>query len=128
LRHDRNFVRLAARGPCPAAAHGGLSRTGAIPGGRLPQYTVGKVSLASVLEANAGLIADQEAYLQYVVTGHLILIAQAEVSLDPPPVAAGGGAASAMAGAGAGTAAMPPSGGASATSPAPDAGTTTSGM
>jgi hypothetical protein len=58
----------------------------------LAQYEVGKVSFASVLEATAGLIADQEGFLESVASAHRVLIAQAERSLDAPamPSAAGG--------------------------------------
>jgi len=48
----------------------------------LAQYQVGKVSFASVLEANAGFIADQEGYLEAIANAHRVLIAQAELSLD----------------------------------------------
>lgn len=68
----------------------------------LNQYTVGKVSFASVLEANAGLNADHESYLTAVAGAHRILIDEAEVSLGATamPSAAGGGGA--MPGTGAG--------------------------
>jgi cobalt-zinc-cadmium efflux system outer membrane protein len=67
----------------------------------LSQYTVGKVSFASVLEANAGYIADQEGHLQAIAAAHRILIAEAERSLDATQPSAGAtGAAGAMPGAG----------------------------
>ncbi len=62
----------------------------------LSQYTVGKVSFASVLEANAGYIADEDGYLQAMAEAHRILIADAEMSLDPV-----GRSATAMSGSGA---------------------------
>ena len=49
----------------------------------LSQYEVGKVTFASVLEANAGFIADQDGYLQAVAQAHLLEIERAEVSLGP---------------------------------------------
>ena len=49
----------------------------------LTQYRVGNVSFASVLEANAGFIADQQAYLESVAAAHRLLIGEAEISLDP---------------------------------------------
>jgi outer membrane protein, heavy metal efflux system len=55
----------------------------------LAQYQVGKVSFASVLEANAGLIADQEGYLETVAAAYRILIAQAELSLAGPEMPSG---------------------------------------
>lgn len=62
----------------------------------LSQYRVGKVTFASVLEANAGLIADREGYLQVLVAAHRIVISEAEVSIEPttlPPGSFGGPAA-----------------------------------
>ena len=62
----------------------------------LAQYQVGKVSFASVLEANAAFIADQEGYLETVVEAYRILNAQAEISLAPtslPTGVAGGSGA-----------------------------------
>jgi len=49
----------------------------------LAQYQVGKASFVAVLEANAGLIADQEGYLETVVEAYRVLNAQAEISLAP---------------------------------------------
>ena len=47
----------------------------------LAQYRVGKVSFSSVLEANAGLIADQDGFLESVAAAQRILIAEAELNL-----------------------------------------------
>jgi outer membrane protein TolC len=66
----------------------------------LAQYKVGKVSFASVLQANAGFIADQDGYLQSLAEGQRILIASAEVSLDPVLLPGGGLMGSAAPGAG----------------------------
>jgi hypothetical protein len=55
----------------------------------LAQYQVGKVSFASVLEANAGFIADQEGYLETVAAAYRILNAQAELSLAPTSIPSG---------------------------------------
>ena len=49
----------------------------------LAQYRVGKVTFASVLEANAGYLFDQEAHLLASADAQRIAIAYAEVSLDP---------------------------------------------
>jgi outer membrane protein TolC len=49
----------------------------------LAQYQVGKVPFSSVLEANAGLIADRDAYLQALVQAHRLRIDEAEVNLGP---------------------------------------------
>ena len=55
----------------------------------LAQYEVGKIGFASVLEANAGYLADQDAYLQSVAQAQRVLIAARELSMEP--VAAAGG-------------------------------------
>jgi outer membrane protein TolC len=47
----------------------------------LAQYEVGKVTFASVLEANAGLVADEDGYLQALAQAHRLEIERAEVSL-----------------------------------------------
>jgi len=71
----------------------------------LVQYRAGKVTFASVLEANAGYLADQEGYLESIAEAHRILIAEAEISLEPTPFGSAGGTGSSMPGAG--SAAMP---------------------
>lgn len=69
----------------------------------LAQYRVGKVTFASVLEANAGYLFDQEAHLLASADAQRIAIAYAEVSLDPvgAPGAAGGMGTASIPGAGA---------------------------
>jgi outer membrane protein TolC len=69
----------------------------------LAQYRVGKVTFASVLEANAGYITDEESYLAAVADAQKVAIAAAEVSLDPVGAlgASGGMASGAIPGAGA---------------------------
>ncbi|HEX7601881.1 MAG TPA: TolC family protein, partial [Polyangiaceae bacterium] len=57
----------------------------------LTQYRIGKVTFASVLEANAGYVADQEGYLEAIAAAHRILIAEAELSLDSTTMPAGAG-------------------------------------
>ena len=89
----------------------------------LSQYRVGRVTFASVLEAIAGVISDEDGYLQTVAAAQRVAIAADEVSLDSTGGAAGtlssgpvpgagavGGGASASAGAAA------PSGGGDAAS------------
>jgi cobalt-zinc-cadmium efflux system outer membrane protein len=78
----------------------------------LAQYRVGKVTFASVLEANAGYVNDEESFLGAVADAQRIAIAAAEVSLERsggPSAGAMGGAsvpgAGAVAGAGMGGAA-----------------------
>jgi outer membrane protein TolC len=74
----------------------------------LSQYRVGKVTFASVLEANAGYIADEDSFLSAVAEAQRIAIAANEVSLDPVGVsgAAGGLSGGAMPGSGASGGAM----------------------
>jgi outer membrane protein TolC len=87
----------------------------------LAQYRVGKVSFASVLEANAGLVADEDGYLGAVADAQRVAIAAAEVSLEPAsgpgaaPMARGGmPGAGAIRSGGAGAGAGAESGGAEA--------------
>lgn len=56
----------------------------------LAQYSVGKVSFASVLEANAVFVADQDGFLQAVADAQSLAIAFHEVSLEAPATAAAG--------------------------------------
>jgi outer membrane protein TolC len=49
----------------------------------LAQYVIGKVPFAAVLEANAGYLADEEAFLQLRADAERIQIDNAEVSLLP---------------------------------------------
>jgi cobalt-zinc-cadmium efflux system outer membrane protein len=61
----------------------------------LAQYRVGKVTFASVLDANAGYVNDEESYLIAIADARRIAIAADEVSLEA--VGAPGGAAMARA-------------------------------
>jgi outer membrane protein TolC len=98
----------------------------------LAQYRVGKVTFASVLEANAGYIGDEEGFLAAVADAQRLAIGVAEVSLDPigVPGASGAMATGGMPGAGAsgggtsGAAAATPAAAAAASS----SGSMTSGM
>ncbi len=67
----------------------------------LAQYSVGRVGFASVLEANAGFLADRDSYLGTLAAAYAVLIDQNELSLAPaamPP--AMGGASGGMPSAG----------------------------
>jgi outer membrane protein, heavy metal efflux system len=99
----------------------------------LAQYRVGKVTFASVLEANAGYLADQEAHLLASADAQRIAIASAEVSLGPigPAGSAGGLGSTSVPGAGAAGGGGMPGGGSSSASSAPPAasgGSSSSGM
>jgi outer membrane protein, heavy metal efflux system len=70
----------------------------------LAQYRVGKVTFASVLEANAGYVNDEDGLLATVADAQRIAIAGAEVSLDPVGVSSAGGSMGGAAVPGAGAA------------------------
>jgi outer membrane protein TolC len=97
----------------------------------LAQYRVGRVTFASVLEAVAGVISDEDGFLQTVAEAQRLAIAAAEVSLEPAGGGGGGGglasgavpgigAAGGGSGGGAPSGAAPTSGG--------DAGSSSSSM
>jgi outer membrane protein TolC len=88
----------------------------------ITQYEVGRVTFASVLEANAGLIADQDGYLQALAQAHRLEIERAEISLGSivPGSASMGADRSAMPGAG--TTGRAAAGSSTATTSAPNAG------
>jgi outer membrane protein, heavy metal efflux system len=90
----------------------------------LAQYRVGKVTFASVLEANAGYLSDQEAHLVASADAQRIAIASAEATLDPvgAPAAGGGMGGTSVPGAGAaGTGGMSGGGGSRPSAPPPRA-------
>jgi outer membrane protein TolC len=99
----------------------------------LAQYRVGKVTFASVLDANAGYLSDREAHLLALAEVQRIAIAAAEVSLDPVgasgPSSGMGGGSVPGAGAAGGGMARGAAGGGGASGGAPAAGGgTSSGM
>ncbi len=131
-------LRVAERHTAYAAALAtiGLLREGLLVQSRattqstLAQYRVGKVTFASVLEANAGYVADEESFLAAVAEAQRLAIAAAEVSLEPARFAGGGGGGGAMPGAGAAGAGGMAAGAGAAGAPAaaPAAGSTSGGM
>jgi outer membrane protein TolC len=76
--------------------HGLLVQSEATTQSTLSQYQVGKVTFASVLDANAGFIADQESYLESVVAAYRVLVAEAETSLTEIPMPSTAGVTSSM--------------------------------
>ena len=100
--------------------HGLLVQSEATTESTLAQYKVGNVSFASVMEATAGFIADQQGRLESIVAAHRLLIAEEEVSLAAVVMPEGSASA-----AGASAAGMP-SGGSAApmgkAAPAPASG------
>ncbi|MBI4511376.1 MAG: TolC family protein [Deltaproteobacteria bacterium] len=56
----------------------------------LAQFRVGKVGFTAVLDANAGLLADEDAFLQAIAEAQRLAIAAYEISLEPVPLSAGG--------------------------------------
>jgi len=95
------------------------------------QYAVGRVTFASVLEASAGYVADEEGHLAAVADATRLAIQAAEVALDAPG-APGGGAMGGGGVPGAGAIAAPAGGGAGGGRPAggaaPSGGGMSSGM
>jgi outer membrane protein, heavy metal efflux system len=87
----------------------------------LAQYRVGRVTFASVLEANAGYIADEDGFLGAVADAQRIAIGEAELSLDPVGVSGAGGVMATGGMPGAGAAGGGAGGGAGAASGAPAA-------
>ena len=97
---DRHAAFSALRQTIDLYQQGLLVQSAATTESTLAQYQVGKVTFASVFEANAGLIADQDGYLEAVAAAQRLLIAEAEVSLAALVMPAGGvSASSAMPGA-----------------------------
>ena len=102
LRVRERLIALAAlRDTVTLFRSGILMQSAATAESTLTQYRVGRASFASVLEANTGIIRDEEEYLRTLVDAHRLAIAQAEVSLEPVgSIAAGGLGSGGMPGAG----------------------------
>ena len=95
----------------------------------LAQYRVGRVTFASVLEANAGLINDEEGLLLALAAAERVAIADAEVSLEPTGGASGGSmGGAAVPGAGAVSGAGRGGGAAAGGAPASDTASGSSSM
>ncbi len=91
------------------------------------QYEVGKVTFASVLEANAGFIADQDGYLQFLVQAQAFEIDAAEVSMAPASPAGAGAVMGTVAVPGTGTVELgSPSSSFGAVAPSPARGSSSS--
>lgn len=126
---DRHVALATAIDTVRLYTNGLLVQSQATVDSTLAQYRVGAVTFASVLEANAGYIADQEGHLASVADAQRIVIANAEATLDPVGFAGGGGGAAAMpgsgptpSGSGGGASAGAASGGAGASAPAASSG------
>ena len=83
---ERRAVFASLRQTIDLYEQGLLVQSRATTESTLAQYEVGRVSFASVLEATAGLIADQDGFLESIAAAHRVLIAEAERSLDAPPL------------------------------------------
>lgn len=81
--HERITALLALSDTIRIYSEGLLVQSRATAESTLAQYQVGKVSFASVLDANAGVLADEEGYLLALADAHRIAIATYEISLDP---------------------------------------------
>jgi cobalt-zinc-cadmium efflux system outer membrane protein len=97
LRAEQRRTTLAAVLESVRLYQGGLLvQSAATADSTLAQYEVGKVTFASVLEVNAGFIADQDSYLQALAQAHRLEIERVEVGLGPVAAASasmGGGSA-----------------------------------
>jgi cobalt-zinc-cadmium efflux system outer membrane protein len=93
----------------------------------LSQYRVGRVTFASVLESIAGVIGDEDGYLQTTAEALRLAIAAAEVSLDPAGGGGGGLSSGSVPGAGASGGGASASAGAAASSGG-EAGSSSSSM
>lgn len=101
LRVRERLIALAALRDTAAIYRDGLlMQSAATAESTLSQYRVGRASFASVLEANTGIIRDEEDYLRTLVDAQRLAIAQAEVSLEPVASMGGGQASGGMPGAG----------------------------
>ncbi|MFP2907377.1 TolC family protein [Pyxidicoccus sp. 3LFB2] len=121
LRVLERLTALAALRDTAALFRSGiLMQSAATAESTLTQYRVGRASFASVLEANVGIIRDEESFLQTLVEAQRIAIAQAEVSLEPVASLAGGGLGSGGM-PGAGSAPSAPARGAASSGGAPGA-------
>ncbi len=84
LRVRERLIALEALRDTAAIYRDGLlMQSAATAESTLTQYRVGRASFASVLEANTGIIRDEEDYLRTLVDAQRLVIAQAEVSLEP---------------------------------------------
>jgi cobalt-zinc-cadmium efflux system outer membrane protein len=91
LRVEERLSSLAALNETIRLYREGLLvQSETVAGSTLIQYQIGKASFASVLEAEAGYVSDEETYLQTIAEAELILIAAFEVSLDPVAIPDGG--------------------------------------
>jgi cobalt-zinc-cadmium efflux system outer membrane protein len=92
LRVRERLIALAAlRETATLYRSGLLMQSAATAESTLTQYRVGRASFASVLEANTGIIRDEEDFLRTLVEAQRLAIAQAEVSLEPVGSIASGG-------------------------------------
>lgn len=93
LRVEQRRTALeAVRSSIALYQQGLLVQSQATADSTLAQYQVGRVSFASVLEANVGLINDEEGFLQSLAQAHRLAIAEAELSLAPVPMGLDGAA------------------------------------
>ncbi|WP_257449196.1 TolC family protein [Archangium lipolyticum] len=126
LRVRERLIALAALRDTAAIYRDGLlMQSAATAESTLTQYRVGRASFASVLEANTGIIRDEEDYLLTLADAQRLAIAQAEVSLEPV-ASMGGGGQGAGGMPGAGSAPSAPARGAAPAGGAPGAAPSTS--
>ncbi|MBU8900590.1 TolC family protein [Corallococcus sp. M34] len=117
---ERLTALTALRETVTLYRNGLLMQSAATAESTLTQYRVGRASFASVLEANGGILRDEEDFLRTLVEAQRIAIALAEVSLEPVPSIAGGAVGS-VGVPGAGSAPSSAAGGTVSSSSAPGA-------
>lgn len=88
--HDRATALAALRATAAAYRDGILALSTATADSALAQYQSGRASLTAVLDASAGALVDQDAYLDAIAAAHGIAIAQRAYSLDDLTSAAAG--------------------------------------
>jgi outer membrane protein, heavy metal efflux system len=129
LRVQERLTALAAlRDTAAIYADGLLQQSAATAESTLAQYRVGRASFASVLEANAGLVGDEESYLQTLADAQRLAIALAEVSLEPVPSLGGSLGAGAMSSGGSAPASSGPTAASSGGASAPASSSSSAGM
>jgi outer membrane protein TolC len=89
--HERRAALAAALDVLRLYRSGLLVQSRATAESTLAQYKVGRISFVSVLEAIAGYIQDETAFLRTVADAQRIEIARSEVSLSPLALAGAAG-------------------------------------
>lgn len=125
---ERTTQWIALRQVADLYRQGLLVQSAATAESTLGQYQVGRVGFTSVLEAIAGYIGDEDAYVQSLAALHRIAILHAEVSLTAVGLSTGAMGGSGMSGTAAASGGAAPMSAGAAGSPTPTAEATSSSM